>query len=104
MSKLREAAQAVIDRWDTPLWKDVPSTAEFIHALKAALEAEPQEPVSFLYKGIGDDMQSIPLYPAPRRELSDEEILKIADIINWPKAVVAEHCIVFARAILEASK
>lgn len=35
--KLREAAQAVIDRWDTPLWKDVPATAEYIGRLRAAL-------------------------------------------------------------------
>ena len=35
--KLREAAQAVIDRWDTPHWKDVPATAEYIGRLRAAL-------------------------------------------------------------------
>ena len=33
------AAQAVVDRWDTPLWKDVPSTAEYIGRLRAALAA-----------------------------------------------------------------
>ena len=32
---LRTAAQAVIDRWDTPLWKDVPATAEYIGRLRA---------------------------------------------------------------------
>ena len=37
-AKLRTAAQAVIDRWDTPLWKDVPATAVFIEQLRAALE------------------------------------------------------------------
>ena len=36
---LRTAAQAVVDRWDTPLWKDVPSTAEYIGRLRAALAA-----------------------------------------------------------------
>jgi len=42
MRKLREAAQAVVDRWDTPLWKDVPATAVFINELRAALaESEP---------------------------------------------------------------
>lgn len=35
--ELATAAQAVIDRWDTPLWKDVPATAEFINALRAAV-------------------------------------------------------------------
>jgi len=34
---LREAAQAVVDRWDTPLWKDVPATGEYINRLRTAL-------------------------------------------------------------------
>ena len=34
---LIEAAQAVIDRWDSPLWKDLPHTAESINALRAAI-------------------------------------------------------------------
>lgn len=40
-SNLRKAAQALVDRWDTPLWKDVPHTGVFIDALRAAL-AEPE--------------------------------------------------------------
>ena len=36
---LRTAAQAVVDRWDTPIWKDVPATAEYIGRLRAALAA-----------------------------------------------------------------
>ena len=36
--ELLAASQAVIDRWETPLWKDVPATAEYIHALRAAVE------------------------------------------------------------------
>jgi len=39
--KLREAAQAVIDRWDTPHWKAVPATAEYIGRLRAALREKP---------------------------------------------------------------
>ena len=35
---LRTAAQAVVDRWDTPLWKDVPATAEYINELREALK------------------------------------------------------------------
>lgn len=34
---LLAAAQAMIDRWDTPLWKDVPSTAEYINAMRHAV-------------------------------------------------------------------
>ncbi len=37
---LPEAAQALIDRWDTPMWKDVPATGEFINALRSALAAD----------------------------------------------------------------
>jgi len=37
---LRVAAQGVIDRWDTPLWKDVPATAKYINRLRAALSPE----------------------------------------------------------------
>lgn len=37
IERLRSAAQAVVDRWDTPLWKDVPATGEFINALRTAL-------------------------------------------------------------------
>ena len=34
---LVEAAQAVVDRWDSPLWKDMPHTREFIGRLRDAL-------------------------------------------------------------------
>jgi hypothetical protein len=37
-ARLVDAAQAVVDRWDTPSWKDVPATAEYINALRNALE------------------------------------------------------------------
>jgi len=42
MSTLREAAQALVDRWDTPLWKDALHTGQYIDALRAAL-AQPDE-------------------------------------------------------------
>ena len=38
--RVRRAAQAVIDRWETPHWKDVPATAVFIGNLRAALTGE----------------------------------------------------------------
>lgn len=37
--ELREKAQAVVDRWDSPNWKDLPHTGEFIAALRAAINA-----------------------------------------------------------------
>lgn len=42
---LRQAAQAVVDRWETPLWKDAPHTATFIHALRDALNPQPESEV-----------------------------------------------------------
>ena len=35
---LQKAAQALIDRWNAPSWKDQPHTAEYIERLRAALE------------------------------------------------------------------
>jgi len=40
MTPLQKAAQAVIDRWDSPAWKDQPHTAEYIAELRRALDAE----------------------------------------------------------------
>jgi len=40
MTPLQKAAQAVIDRWNSPSWKDQPHTAEYINELRKALEAE----------------------------------------------------------------
>jgi hypothetical protein len=40
------AAQDVIDRWDSPLWKDVAPTAEYIGRLRAAVEKHKAAPPS----------------------------------------------------------
>ena len=48
---LREAAQAVVERWDTPLWKDVPATTFYIANLRAALAAAHQPPDAFQTEG-----------------------------------------------------
>ncbi len=39
-TKLQAAARAVIERWDSPLWKDLPATGESIAALRDALDIE----------------------------------------------------------------
>ena len=44
MTDLRQAAQAVIHRWDSPLWKNG-STADAIADLRTALEQQQAEPV-----------------------------------------------------------
>ena len=60
---LRDAAQAVIDRWETPLWKDAPATAVFIADLRdalakdaghASLSANAGEPVAWQYRSLPD--------------------------------------------------
>jgi hypothetical protein len=38
--ELVQAAQAVVDRWHTPLWKDAPATATYIQNLEAILRKE----------------------------------------------------------------
>lgn len=37
VGELVSKAKAVVDRWDTPKWKDEPHTAEFINDLRKAL-------------------------------------------------------------------
>jgi len=32
--ELLEALEAIIERWDTPLWKDVPNTGNYINAAR----------------------------------------------------------------------
>lgn len=34
IAELVEAGRAVVDRWDSPLWKDLPHTGEFIARLR----------------------------------------------------------------------
>jgi hypothetical protein len=37
--RLRKSAQALVDRWETPFWKDAPHTGKFIRSLDDALVA-----------------------------------------------------------------
>ena len=46
MTPLQQAAQAVIDRWDSPLWKDDAPTAVVIGALLKALYDERAQAVA----------------------------------------------------------
>lgn len=39
IARLREAAQAVVERWDTPNWKDAEPAAATINRLRTALSA-----------------------------------------------------------------
>lgn len=42
-SHITEAATALIERWETPLWKDVKPTGVFIYALRDAINIEPSK-------------------------------------------------------------
>lgn len=102
MTTIREAAQGVVDRWDTPLWKDVPATAHYIAALREALAQDQfassgkeinQDPVAWMfvntdgeceqieYGELFDDPGVTPLYTAPpQREwqgLTDDEVAEV---------------------------
>jgi len=37
--ELLDASREVVERWDTPLWKDVPATATYIARLRKAVQA-----------------------------------------------------------------
>lgn len=37
LARIKAAAQDVVERWHTPLWKDVPATAGYINALAKAI-------------------------------------------------------------------
>lgn len=50
MTDLRTAAQALVDRWDTPLWKDAEHTGKYIDVLRQALAV----PVTALHTAIMD--------------------------------------------------
>ena len=73
---LRAAAQAVVERWDTPLWKDVPHTAVYINALRKALAEQPKdEPVAITRSGV-----------PPFRE-PPAEVLNAANLVSkWTSA------------------
>ena len=58
--ELIAAAIAVIERWDTPAWKDVPATANYINDLRDAVA-----------KGLGHNvkLRGCPLLGSPARTL-----------------------------------
>ena len=38
IEELISAGNAVVERWESPLWKDLPHTGEFIYALRDVIE------------------------------------------------------------------
>ena len=45
MTTLQQAAQELLDRWDSTYWKDQRATSEYVNALREALEAEQAQAV-----------------------------------------------------------
>jgi hypothetical protein len=58
---LIEAAKAVVERWETPLWKDAPATAGYIYRLRDALNAKPADHIVDVNKmvSVADDTISV---------------------------------------------
>jgi len=54
-AKLRKSAQAVIDRWETPLWKEAEPTAAVIYRLRDLITTNHKERVA---RGIRDMEQT----------------------------------------------
>jgi hypothetical protein len=46
IKRIKSAAQAVVDRWETPLWKEAEPTAAVIYRLRDALAPAPEEPTN----------------------------------------------------------
>ena len=68
MTDLRKAAEAVLERWDSPAWEWMKQgpTAELMATLRAALAAPEPEPVAWIWQ--------IPLYTAPPTAAPSEDI------------------------------
>ena len=66
MSDLRKAAEAVLERWDSPAWEWMKQgpTAELMATLRAALAGPEPEPVAWIWQ--------IPLYTAPPAAAPDD--------------------------------
>ena len=66
MTTLREAAQAVLDRWDSPRWEwHQGPTAALMADLRAALAEPVQEPVAWQWLDTAHFRKKIPAHATP---------------------------------------
>ena len=105
MSDLRKAAQALVERWDTPLWKDAPHTGQYIDDLRAALAQPEQKPLWEQWKCMNEVERKyfikswwVKDSPPQRQPLTEDEISEIAMDCSF----VSESDTYFARAIEKA--
>ena len=97
MTTLLAAAKAVIDRWDTPLWKDVSATAVYIGALRqaiASMEAQPVRPDAWMipqlqtFKGA----ERVCFSRAEGCNLSNDELIAMIEgTVMWTVSLFNEH-------------
>ena len=101
---LQQAAQAVIDRWDSPLWKDQPQTGVYIAELRKALadeQAQAVEPVAWMHPSRDPHLvshsaytygsASVPLYAHPATY--DQQALELCDKCGWKAIMPGEPCL-----------
>jgi len=94
MTNLRQAAQAVVERWDTPAWewRDQGPTADLMADLRTALAQPVQEPTQWR------DMVVVTLV---REGINKHRARELADHFATPPA---NRHLEFARAIIEAAQ
>jgi len=88
VSDLRKAAEAVLERWDSPAWEWMKQgpTAELMATLRAALAAPRPEPV---FDGQSGHPVMLPRAPVPVLGLISDEVraaLKAADAVESQEA------------------
>ena len=108
MSDLRKAAEAVLERWDSPAWEWIKQgpTAELMAALRASLAASEPEPVAYFDPQKREfywarptqidapttvDVPPLPLYAAPPPAAPSEDIEALrrdAERYRWMKREV----------------
>lgn len=86
---LLNAARAVVERWDTPLWKDAPHTGNYIHSLRqsvALIDGRLAAPPSPPPAGPAAVPPQAPKFPTMLRKMwSGREVQAWIDQ-HWPAA------------------
>ena len=86
MNNLTQAAQAIVDRWDSPLWdwrKEGP-TADLIASLRKALEQQAEPASCFCHDGVS--LQMVSGGAAPEGYLGKVTLLIDGEYVDYVKA------------------
>lgn len=94
MSDLRKAAEAVLERWDSPAWewKKQGPTADLMADLRTALAAEPtkQEPVAWMFVNLDGECEQI-VYGTPPTDDDSITPLYTAPPATHPGYIIGSH-------------